>query len=117
MKKVILNAAVLGLNNEVINVPTGRTIMGENNVQRQETRPVKFGFEVLKAIMGVQTKTDEEATAKWAFAKSVNENLNVETPTVMELSDEDFAFVQNVMSRQPLTVKARFIEMVAEQNV
>ena len=69
MKKVILNAVVLGLNGETVTVATGRTLRGENGVPTQETKAVKFAEVALGVIIRSTTNTDEETNAKFDLAK------------------------------------------------
>ncbi|GEM_PF-1262995 len=116
MKKVILNAPILGLNGEVIVSPTGRVITGEGGVQSQEQKPLTFAQTALNTIIRSRTRTDEEAEALFALAEKLNNTLKVSTPETLELSDEEFAAVKEAIDREAVIVKARFLQMVEELN-
>ena len=115
MKKVILNDVILGLNGETV-TEQGRTVIGENGQPQASSIPTKFGKVVLAALLRIQTKDDADVAAKFALANQINDNLKLTAPTVIELADDDFDFAKKVMSRQPLIVAARFLDMVADQN-
>jgi len=115
MKKVILNDVILGLNGETV-TENSQPVMGQNGQMTMNQIPQKFGKAILAALLRIQTATDAETEAKFNLATQINDNLKLNAPTVIELADEDFAFVQGVMARQPLLIKARFLEMVEAQN-
>ena len=123
MKKVILNAHILDLDGAVVNTQTsrvaidatGKVITDANGQPIREQKPLLFGKIALDALVRVSTKTDDEAKAKFALATALNDNIK-ETNTVIELDDLDYEFVAGIISRQPLIVKARFLEMVEAQN-
>ena len=115
MKKVILNDVILGLNGETV-TENSQPVMGTNGQMQMQQIPNKFGKAVLAGLLRVQTASDAETEAKFNLANQINDNLKLTVPTVIELSDEDFAFVKSVMDRQPLLIKARFLDMVEAQN-
>lgn len=124
MKKVILNAEIVDLSGVVLATQTGKILTDEtgkyvtdvNGQPVRETKPILFGKIILDSLLRVTTKTDDEAKSKFVLASKLNDNLKLSAPTEMELSDEDFEFATTVISRQPLIIKARFLEMVELSN-
>jgi len=116
MKKVILNAPILGLNGETIVSPTGRVFTGENGVQSQEQKPLTFAQTALNTIIRSRTRSDEEAAQLFALAEKLNNTLKASAPEILELSDEDFTVVKEAIDREAVIVKARFLQMVEDLN-
>lgn len=111
MKKLVLNAPVLGLNGEPLVDYTGRYIQDENGNQVPETTNIKFGKLALDAIIRMGSETDEQALLLFGLAEKLNENLKEPEPAEMELSAEEFEIVKRVIDSQPVIVKARFLQM------
>lgn len=124
MKKVILNAVILDLEGAVITAGTQRVAIDGNgqvikDAQGQpirEQKPMTFGKIALDALVRATTKDDAEAKDKFALANQINDNLKLVAPAELQLEDADYDFVAGIIARQPLIVKARFIEMVEAQN-
>ncbi len=115
MKKVILNAPILDLNNQAVTAPTGRAMVTEQG-QQQEIAPIKFGKLAVDAIVRASTRTDEEALQAFDLAAKINESLKLSEPTQLELSDEEFEMVSKAIARREVIVKARFLQMVETLN-
>lgn len=116
MKKVILNAPILGIKNEILVSETGRYLTDENGQQYPETIQIKFGRIALDVIIRSGTETDEQALLLFALSEKLQANLDVAEPTEMELTDEEFEWVKRAIDSQAVIVKARFLKMVQEAN-
>ena len=116
MKKVILNAVVLGLNGETLVTNTGRTLTGQDGQQSAEQLPILFGKVALDTIIRSRTKDDEQTQLLCDLSVKLNETILLDTPEVLELSDEEFLAVKQSIDREALIVKARFLQMVEAQN-
>lgn len=113
MKKIVLNAPILGLNGEPLVDYTGRYIQDENGSQIPETTNIKLGKLALDAIIRMGTDTDEQALTVFGLAEKLNENLKLVEPTEFELTQEEFDIVKRVIDSQPVIIKARFLQMIA----
>lgn len=111
MKKVVLNAPIMGLNNEPLVDYTGRYVADDNGNQVPEIVNIKFGKIALDAIIRMGTETDEQAITMFGLAEKLNENLKQPEPAEMELTQEEFEIVKRVIDSQPVIVKARFLQM------
>lgn len=107
MKRVILNEILTGINGEVIVDYDYQTVQGE-----PRTLPMTFGRLILRDLLNQGTATDDDAMRLYGFAERINANLLLDAPTVMELSDEEFSDVKEIISGQPLIVKAKFLKML-----
>lgn len=116
MKKVVLNDIIIGLKNDTIVTETGRYIADKEGMQVAETVPVKFGEIALQTIINQPTGTDEEALQLFVLGEKLQQNLDTEKPTEITLDDAEFAYVNEAIARQPVIVKARFLQMVERLN-
>lgn len=109
MKKVILNDTIVGLRGDVL--------MDYDYTGAEPTLlPVKFGSFALNFVLSATTESDEDTMLYFSLAEKLQENLNLDKPTELELSDEWYAIVYNAMKPQAVLVKARFLQMVAKLN-
>ncbi len=116
MKKLILNAPILGLKGEIIVDFTGNSILNEKGEPIPETTEVKFGKVALDTIVRSGTETDEQTLLAFSLAEKLQENLELKEPTEMELTDEEYQWVYSAISQQAVIIKARFLQMVEKLN-
>ena len=116
MKNVILNAPVLGLNGETLVTNTGRTLTSQDGTQSAEQLPIMFGKVALDTIIRSRTKDDAQTQLLFDLSIKLNATVNVSTPEVLTLSDEEFLAVKQSIDREAVIVKARFLQMVEAQN-
>ena len=115
MKKLILNAPILGLNGEVLVGQTGR-MLDIRGTQRPEQEPIKFATIAMRSIIQSRTQTDEETYKLVDLAERLNAVSKLSEPAEIEVSDEDFEVIRSVINREAVIVKARFLQMVEEVN-
>ncbi len=116
MKKVILNAPILGLKGEIIVDFTGNSLLNEKGESVPETTEVKFGKIALDTIVRSGTETDEQALLALSLAEKLQANLELKEPTEMELTNEEYQWVYGAIIQQPVIIKARFLQMVENLN-
>ncbi len=116
MKKVILNAPILGLKGEKVVDHTGNYILNDEGQNVPEVVEVKFGKLALDGIVRSGTENDEQALLAFSLAEKLQANLEQKKPTEMELTDDEFQWVYGVITQQPVIVKARFLQMVTNLN-
>ncbi len=116
MKNLLLNGSILGLNDETIVTDSGRFRLNDNGERVNVAKPLKFAELVLSKIIRSRTNTDEEAEQLFALAEKLNANLQLEEPTQMEVSDDEYKIIKNAIDSEAVIVKARFLQMVEELN-
>jgi len=116
MKKVILNGTISDLNGKPILLETGKVTLNENNEPVREIVQQKFGRILPDMLIRMGSLTDEQADLLVNLAEKINENMKLETPTEMELSDDEFMVCYQIMAQREAITKARFNAMVKTLN-
>ena len=100
--KVVLNQPVLDLG--------GKPVIGFNR------NPVTFASKVISGLVNGFASTPEEVEKKFKLAEKIQETLESENPTVLDLSEEEYEYAGKLISRENVLIRARFAEMLAENN-
>lgn len=116
MKKLILNAPIYGLNGEVLVGQTGRMLGDVRGTQRPEQEPVRFASIAVRGIIQSRTQTDEETLKLVELAERLNVVSKNPEPVEIELTDDEYDVIRNIINREAVIVKARFLQMVEEVN-
>lgn len=115
MKNVILNGAILDLDGATLSQPTGKIITVDDRSQ-SELAKVTFAGLAKRTVIASRVQTDAESEILFALAVKLNDTSKVAEPETLQLTDDELLWVKKAIDREPIIIRHRFAEMVADQN-